>query len=811
MAFINKISLFVNRHIFTEWINQMKLSYDKQMSEDDTARKNDEMALFWRQRGNIKFRAEMFEESHKLYTKSVLFARKDGPLYSVALANRSAAALRLRRYKESLRDVQRALNHQYPPDLQHKLFLRRAECFLEMGQRQNCIEAMKQAVRHNEKIKLKGASKSTFHSHSSDRRLLVKERPANEQTDHLIVTWSSAEFDKSYRLLEEKIVKLKHDAPSDELHLPELYLGENPDFRNACAAVELVRNEEFGRHVLVKEPVKRGDVIFAEEPFASVKLPDKDLPHPYYCDYCCSSDSAMIGCSDCSRVMYCDEACYYLGKNFYHRWECIGVRANIFPIIGIAHLAFRVMLKYAHKGFPRLPECAGTPTTAAALIAAYSNVDNIYIYKTETESFYRMFNLSSNLGTSANTDNIQYALSSTMLTLYLEQNTKFFDYFPARVGYPLPMSEMKLLCAALIFRSLGQLISNAHTVMELNTGQNPNMPIPCTSSPWRRIGTGIYPSASMMNHSCEPNITNVFYKNHLFVKVIRELPIGGEVLNCYGPHYARASTNDRREALRIQYGFNCMCPACVDESRKDFVSLFSAYACSSCKGPVTWEGTRMCCHQCPNEFPLQRAQNAAETADAMHAIGTVLMSTLPPSETRLVSLVRSMRARTKEERCDRMVRSYRLMQQVLYRHHNILRKASDDLAMLYAAIGEYTKSIDLIKQNIQSFEYQFGSFSVEVTNEIRKMANLMLGRIMKYLDNPELDERQPMPIKDWIRETLKIAKKATQLMELNFGTWQPMYRALKDNEDVLESMLAGPRFHDHPECFNHRLQNLNLI
>lgn len=66
--------------------------------------------------------------------------------------------------------------------------------------------------------------------------------------------------------------------------------------------------------------------------------------------------------------------------------------------------------------------------------------------------------------------------SSTMLTLYLEQNTKFFDYFPARVGYPLPMSEMKLLCAALIFRSLGQLISNAHTVMELNTGQNPNMP-----------------------------------------------------------------------------------------------------------------------------------------------------------------------------------------------------------------------------------------------------------------------------------------------------------------------------------------------
>ncbi|KAJ8738029.1 hypothetical protein PYW08_000624 [Mythimna loreyi] len=748
------------RHIFTEWIRQMFLCYDKQQSDDDTPRKNDEIALLWRQRGNVKFRAELFDESHKLYTKSVLYAHKDSPLYSVALANRSAASLRLKKYKESLRDVQRALNHKYPPDLQHKLYLRRAECYFEMGQRQNCIEAMKQAVRHNERIRLRGISK--------------------------------VEFDKSYLLLEEKLHRLRHDVPPDELVLPELFMGENPQFRSACNAVELVRNEEYGRHVIVKDPVQRGDVIFAEEPFASVKLPDKDLPHPYYCDYCCSSDPAMIGCNDCSRIVYCDEACHYLSKNSSHRWECAGVRANIFPIIGIAHLAFRVMLKYAQKGFPRLPPNVNTPTTAAGLMAAYASVDNVQIYSAEYETFYTMFNLTSNLDSSANTDNIQYALSSTMLTIYLENHTNFFEYFPERVGFPLPMNEMKLLCAGLIFRTLGQLVTNAHTVMELNTGPKREIPInPCTTSPWRRIGTGVYPTASMMNHSCEPNITNVFYKNYLFVKVIRELPKGGEILNCYGPHYARQSTEDRREALRTQYGFNCKCPACLDETRKDFVSLFSAYACSSCKGPVTWVGTRMACHQCPNDFPLQRAQNAAETADAMYAL--------------------AMRARSKEERCERMVRAYRLMQQVLYRHHNILRKASDDLAMLYAAIGEYTKSIDLIKQNIQSFEYQYGSFSVEVTNEIRKMANLMLGRIMKYLDNPELDERQPMPIKDWIRETLKIAKKANQLMELNFGTWQPMYKALKDNEEVLEGMLAGPRFHDHPDCFNYRLQNLNLI
>ena len=94
-----RIISLVTRTIFTEWIRQMTLCYDKQMSDDDTARKNDEMAVMWRHRGNVKFKSELFDESHKLYTKSVLYAHKESPIYSVALANRSAASLRLKRYK----------------------------------------------------------------------------------------------------------------------------------------------------------------------------------------------------------------------------------------------------------------------------------------------------------------------------------------------------------------------------------------------------------------------------------------------------------------------------------------------------------------------------------------------------------------------------------------------------------------------------------------------------------------------------------------------------------------------------------------
>lgn len=68
------------------------------------------------------------------------------------------------------------------------------------------------------------------------------------------------------------------------------------------------------------------------------------------------------------------------------------------------------MLKFAHKGLPKLPESAEIPTTAAQLLERYSQVDKIDIYKKDTDSFYRMFNLMTNEETSVNSDLVQYSV-----------------------------------------------------------------------------------------------------------------------------------------------------------------------------------------------------------------------------------------------------------------------------------------------------------------------------------------------------------------------------------------------------------------
>lgn len=64
--------------------------------------------------------------------------------------------------QDCIKDVQRALHHNYPEKSRHKLYMRLADCYFELGQRQNGIDAMKSAIRQNLKIQLTGKCKGSY-------------------------------------------------------------------------------------------------------------------------------------------------------------------------------------------------------------------------------------------------------------------------------------------------------------------------------------------------------------------------------------------------------------------------------------------------------------------------------------------------------------------------------------------------------------------------------------------------------------------------------------------------------------------------
>ncbi|XP_068633565.1 SET and MYND domain-containing protein 4-like [Battus philenor] len=735
------------RKIMLQWLQQMKCSYGKKISELDTALKCDNVSLLWRQRGNDKFRANLIEESYTCYSKSVVYAKHNGPMYPLALANRSASLLKLKKFKECLTDITLAIESGYPEELLHKLLLRQVDCHIELGQRANALSALAAATQHVSKLGL----------------------PASHALD----------FERHLKILEKKLENpMCQNKLDDEVQLPQCYDGPNVDFNAASNAIELRRSETAGRYVVAKRSARRGDVLFSEEPYAWVTLPS-DNP---VCEMCCQPDINSVPCSRCSRSVYCGAACRAAAALAFHRWECAGAQCALFPTIGIAHLALRVLLVSASEGFPPVPQQSLQPTTAAELFRSYADVDDIQIYKEDMPAFYRMFNLVTNFDKMNNNDYIQYALTATMLTIYLEHFTTFFEYLPTKVPYRLSGVQLQVFAAAVVLRSLGQLVCNGHAALSLSTVETENDGGGCTVTEREvRRATAIYPSAAMMNHSCDPNVINTFYKRRLIVRCGSEVSAGGEVLNCYGPHSAREPAARRRAQLRAQYKFTCSCTACLDIARKDFVLVFSAYVCQRCRSPVV--GKRAQCPHCSADFQLDRALALIDRADEL--------------------ALQAERASSVDERCRKMQASYKLKQQVWHRHHSSLRAAADRLARLYADIGDFNRSVELIKQNIQSLEYQFGSFSVEVAHELRKLSDVMLERIIKMPGHSDY--------RDWCLEAHKIIKKAVQLMDLNYGSWEVLVRRLKEQEAFVASLLADSRTPETADCVHHNLHyNLKI-
>jgi hypothetical protein len=82
------------------------------------------------------------------------------------------------------------------------------------------------------------------------------------------------------------------------------------------------------------------------------------------------------------------------------------------------------------------------------------------------------------------------------------------------------------------------------------------------------IALGLFPTISMLNHSCTPNCIHHFIveKNQipkLIIRVINDIKIGDEICYSYVPLYA--ATSIRRYKLQLAYSFICSCNRCESQ------------------------------------------------------------------------------------------------------------------------------------------------------------------------------------------------------------------------------------------------------
>ncbi|XP_044147833.1 histone-lysine N-methyltransferase SMYD3 isoform X1 [Bufo gargarizans] len=81
------------------------------------------------------------------------------------------------------------------------------------------------------------------------------------------------------------------------------------------------------------------------------------------------------------------------------------------------------------------------------------------------------------------------------------------------------------------------------------------------------VGVGLYPSMSLLNHSCDPNCVIVFEGTRLHLRTVKEIPQGQELTISYID--VKMPSHMRQLQCQRQYCFTCDCDRCVSKDKDE--------------------------------------------------------------------------------------------------------------------------------------------------------------------------------------------------------------------------------------------------
>lgn len=695
------------------WLKDLYDAKDKRKQ-----RKNLEMSTAFKLAGNKEFQSKNYAASLELYTKSALYAPSNSVDLSIAIANRSASLFYLDRWQDCINDIELAIKLDYPDNLRYKLHLRAAQCYLKLGNRKSAIETILQMHSILNQRNMPNEKKERLQKQMNNitSKISCMEDNANDTTD-------TTEF------------------PSQ----PEVAYGENSDFQFASAAIEMKYALEKGRHVVANRDIKRGQILFVEKAFAFVPLSHVEADICYNC--CGTCDDTPIPCTECVDSTYCNINCWEEARSSCHRWECLGNQMGLWSQIGIAYLAIRMLFK-----------C----TTA-----------------TDDNRLNEVQELITNFSKLQPYDVISYGITAIMLMIYLSKYTdffkvtnlkeclvsKFFNDFNCDLATE---GDERLYVSSLLLRHILQLISNGNAISKINAiaDNNKNKLLIQQQD---RIATAIYPSASMMNHSCDPNIINSFLGQILITKAIRDIAAGEEVFNCYGADFRRMSRQERQEKMETQYYFKCNCTACTIPEYENILKKFTAMKCPECSGPLSDNNhSSMYCIDCGAavyeniyDFTLRQAQH--------HFIKAKSFIEDEKYEEALIKLKECLLLR----------------KDTLYKYHEDIAATMDLIAKVYAIMGQWLNSISYLEHSIVAIEERYGSWSIEVCNEINKLTDICL----QYLQ--EESNTSSKFYKNVLKKTRRYLNRAQEIIDLAYGPWNEVHREIAVKKDILSSILKN--------------------
>ncbi|CRK87832.1 CLUMA_CG001620, isoform A [Clunio marinus] len=304
--------------------------------------------------------------------------------------------------------------------------------------------------------------------------------------------------------------------------------------------LKLKENEKFGRHIVTSLDLHPGDIVAIEEPF----FKHFDNVECYNrCHHCMKTNKlSLIACENCISTMYCSNVCKMEAK-LHHTFTC-----NIKNLSSAnAFLLIEILIR------------------AIEIAGSVEMLEEMFVKSAKKTIFD--FDLCSHK--SDYLKNLLIAILS-LSTSICDSNTMTENQFKALFSMPIFDSinkqwnirnEHKTLLK--IFLKLAKIYtSNSYAMKEHVRSYN----IELNMIRWNydaKFGGGVFPFASLFNHSCDPNVMRVCVDNKLVFIVQKPVLSGQQLFVAYRGEFYFKSRKERQDSLFLTYAFKCDCEACV--------------------------------------------------------------------------------------------------------------------------------------------------------------------------------------------------------------------------------------------------------
>lgn len=473
------------------------------------------------------------------FSQAITVAPHEDNELAKCFANRSAVFFELQRFADCVEDIDAALENGYDRRQWAKLLLRKAKC----------LSHLKRLTAGDVKEAEKLAKLSINKDKENDFMEAIKKLSA--------------------KLNQSAVITSSEDA--SQCAASECSMSD---------ALVICYSEDCGRFIKARKHIAMYDIVLREDPFVSFLYPEN---FECFCERCMAVlDNKHFPCRGCSQIAFCSKSCADKAWLEYHQFEC-GYLDYIIGDGSTSRLKL-ILLVGLEKAIAAFKDSKSTSDTTHTSLA--------YEYKSKYDQVLSLVDHQDKIdGNSA----LKQCISAIGLTfLLVERNLINDDLDEKMIIGELLMKHMQQLQfnSIGIYKRLERKLENLQSASHMSKNH-------CVNDE-EKIGSGLYPLTSLLNHSCNSNLIDEERGRRVSFRASRDINVGEEVSISYGPQLQTMPKSIRQKFLSTHYHFNCNCAVCQNDKNEIATSL----KCCHCEQSVVFDAEALVskCTNCERAF-----------------------------------------------------------------------------------------------------------------------------------------------------------------------------------------------------------------